>query len=561
MRRAVRQRITLMLFIFCLAFALLLGRLAFIQLYHGSQLAQTALNTQTRFFPAVQYSRGYILDRTGESLTDSRMRPALVLFPNMLVGKEVDLGRLAGIITLSQEQVINSLNRGEGLPAGRPVIIKYGLSVAEQEAIKALSLPGVYILPMEERYGPESLAVHLVGHLDGEGRGRKGIELLYDRYLHQSQPARYWPVVLDARGNVVPGLSFQQVKQNEQGQGSNVILTIDKGIQRAVERVMDRRIAKGAVVVLDITTGHVLAMASRPTFNQNAVTNSRRDNGEAQFLNRAVEHFYPGSIFKLVVAAAALEEGLVSLEEEFFCSGKYVFDTGLSMSCWREDGHGKLSFQEALALSCNPTFIEVGLRVGRENLVKYAGKLGLTRNTLIGYPLADYPSIRIDKYGPGKIANASLGQEGIRLSPLQVSSLIATIANNGKYISPKVVQAIEADNGEIVRTFAQEPSVQVIAPETAQKLKQMLTAVTLWGTGKAAWIPSLGTAGKTSTAETGRVDAENRKVVNAWFAGYVPLDEPRYAVTIFIEDGISGGSQAAPVFREIVKEIYKHPGE
>ncbi|KKM09269.1 hypothetical protein SY88_19810 [Clostridiales bacterium PH28_bin88] len=571
-------RISWLLIAFLLAFAALEVRMAYIQVVKGPQYAAAAARAHSQIVPGEQFPRGNILDRYGRVLSDPGERMGVVMFPGMVKDYENTARQLERMLGISTARAQSS----------QPFIVRSGLNPSEVAALTAARLPGVYLLPVDDRYGPDALATHLVGYigkidsrtwekLKASGKtvetatndqkvyrrddviGVKGIEAQYEDFLKALEPRYLWSATVDARGNMVSGLGFNRVVNPPGDTGrADVVLTVDRDIQELVERAMDRGVPRGAVVVLDVATGEVLAMASRPDYNQGwpADTLEPGRAPDNPFLNRALEHYFPGSIFKTVVAAAALEEGLVTPQEKFVCSGAYVFDTGLSISCWKKEGHGELTFQEALAVSCNPTFIEVGLRLGRERLLKYAGRFGLDKDTLIGYQLPAGPApISIDRYGPGKVANASLGQEGVRLTPLQVAGIMATVARGGQHLSPKIVREVVDSQGKVIKEFNSAAPVRAISPETSALLKQMLESVTTGGTGREAWVTGWGSAGKTSSAESGSIDQAGQSITNAWFAGYAPLVNPRYALAVLVEGGPSGGSAAAPVFRVIIEGI------
>jgi peptidoglycan glycosyltransferase/penicillin-binding protein 2 len=345
--------------------------------------------------------------------------------------------------------------------------------------------------------------------------------------------------------------------RNKQKQNSYVVLTIDKRIQEVVENAMDKRISKGAVVVMDIHSKEILAMASRPTFNPYQVSDIIAFDNRSTLSNRALSKYYPGSLFKLLLSTAALDEGKVNMEEIFSCSGQYVYNDQVTTSCWKEEGHGALSFAEAFANSCNPTFIQVGLRLGRTKLMQYVDQLHLTDESIIGYNPGQIGTyVKIDG-GNTALGNASLGQEGVMLSPVQIASLLSTIADDGWWTSPSLVQYTMDQNGQ-KEMLPQGERQQVITADTAGKVKQILEKVVEEGTGKSAAIPEARVAGKTATSQTGRMKSADEEVLNTWFAGYFPADQPRWAIVVMAEEGSSGAQDCAPVFNDISRGILKY---
>ncbi|NPV27361.1 MAG: penicillin-binding protein 2 [Firmicutes bacterium] len=578
------RRITSLLFLFSFVWLIWAGRLGYLQLVQGKQLARQAVNLRSQTVILEEYPRGDILDRQGRSLTDVSEQPGVVVFPSLMSDINETVTSLEKVLDLPPDKLsclaeLPARSGGQRVNTA-PFVLKTRLSREELERVKALHLSGVYVLPLKMRYGPHSLATHLVGHvgqitpqqwavLDQTGKprayrlgdtiGQKGIESIYESELRGVDDAASVAALVDATGQPIAGLNLRaKTESPREGTRHHVVLTLDRDVQTIVEKVMDERVPCGAVVVLDIDTRDVLAMASRPNFNQNEVAKYLREEGASEFRNRALNLYYPGSIFKLVVAAAALEEGITKLDEHFYCSGKYCFNEKLAIPCLKRTGHGNLTLLEAMAVSCNPVFIELGLRLGRDRLLAFAEKFGLGQDVLLGYPLAQGEHFEIGPHEPGRLGNASIGQEGVRLTPLQVASLLATVADGGTYAPPRVVKAVLDSHGQTVSKYPSASKERVISPATARQLQVMLEAVTKWGTGQAAWVPG-GCAGKTSSAQSGRKNPTGREITDAWFAGYAPLDQPRWVVAVLVEGGSTGGKSAAPVFREIVRQMRQLP--
>ena len=501
--RNISDRLSKVLIILLISFSLLLFKLVQIQVINADDLHQRALEVQNRYLNAEAISRSDIVDRNGISLLDSKIETKDVMITN-------------------DRKIFIYENREELVQA--PNLEDYQL----------------FSLPVTVRYGNESLARHLIGHLV-EGKGVNGLERIYDEYLISS--SKYlWKIVLDGRGKIVPGLSFQSEERDVPR--NKLVLTIDRGIQKVVEDVMKNHGVSGCVVIMDPKNGDLLAVASRPNYDQNNLQGSIH---EAGLVNKAFQHYFPGSIFKILIAAAALEEDVVKPTDEFLCSGSYIFPTGLSINCWNREGHGHINLVEGMAYSCNPTFIDIGLKLGRLNILKYTERLKLTENTLVGYPQNEINKITID-YGPGKIANASLGQEGIMLTPVQMGVLISSIANGGYAVTPRVVKEIQDCQNNVIEEVISIPPYKIWSEDTVMTLQEMLYAVNRWGTGANAWSNSCPSAGKTASAETG-------SGLNALFSGYFPVDDPQYVVIVIVEGGSSGGGNAAPIFKDILEEI------
>jgi penicillin-binding protein 2 len=502
MRMKFVGRLLILTCVFSICFLLLFVRLFSLQILHGKELKDRAIQGQTRYLSAEEVARGDIVDASGKSL---------------LVGDNKAMA-----VFVSKEHGVIATEAGKGV-------------------IESDQLMDTYNVSIKSRYGAGALARHLIGHLQGD-KGANGLEMAYNQYL-MCEERYFWELVLDARGKVVPELSFG-LEEVEQVSRHRLVLTLDYDIQAVVEDILDQQQLVGAVVVINPHNGDLLAVASRPNYDQNIVTQA---NNHESYLNRAFQHYYPGSIFKILIGAAALEEGIVDIWEKHECNGSFIFPTGLTINCWQKDGHGSINMTEAMAFSCNTVFIKYALELGRKNLIKYTDRLGLNSNQILGYPQSPLNYIKID-YGPGKVANAALGQEGIMLTPVQMAVLVSSIANGGYTVTPRVVKSVIDQDDNPILGIPSVPPHRVWSGDTASKIGEMLYAVNRWGTGINAWSDNVPSAGKTGSAEAG-------KGINAIYAGYFPIDSPQYAVVVLIKDGSSGGKSAAPIFKKIIERI------
>lgn len=576
----MKERIVGIMFVFLVPFFLITGRLFSLQVLQGhglaqdSGLVQRALNMRSQSLSAEEYYRGEILDRNMHSLTDSGIRPTLVAFPGGISDLKAACSEMSKIIGGTSLQLWQQIQRNiENYGRHVPVILKVNLTTAEVRRINENKPAGFVVLPVKTRYGPHSLARHLVGYLNSispekwrkmaaenktvatnsflptayrmtDKIGVAGLEGKYEEVLRGSSPEKSFRGIADANGRLLAGLGYLLKEEEADRWRNHVILTIDRRCQEIVEKIMDQEIARGAVVVIDLVNGDVLALASRPNFDQNMI--EKYLTGYDELLDRSErEAFYPGSVFKLVVAAAALEENLLKTKEELFhCPGKYLFPDHTQINCTRE--HGMLTLKEAITKSCNITFIQLGLRLGSAKLAEYAAKLGFQLN------LGEHSP-------PALLANTSIGQQGVLVSPLQIANLYATIGRNGVYYPYRIVSQIRNYQGDVIRDFPQEFGEQILQPATCAFLKDCLTNAVKEGTGQQAWIEEKGTAGKTGTAQANKTGR-----VIAWFAGITPVQNPRLAIAVMVEEkisgsskGLRGGEEAAPVFKKTAEEIYK----
>ncbi|MDD3023612.1 MAG: penicillin-binding transpeptidase domain-containing protein, partial [Syntrophomonadaceae bacterium] len=327
-------------------------------------------------------------------------------------------------------------------------------------------------------------------------------------------------------------------------------------LQEIVEN-KSKNIKKGAIVVMDVQSKEVLAMASRPAFNPNDdLANLIKNDKESTLSNRALSKYHPGSLIKILLAAAALEEKKVSLDDEFYCNGQYVFNDAVAIPCWKEAGHGKIDFAAGFALSCNPTFIKVGLELGKQSLLEYVEKMHLTDGRLLGYTNYLESYVKIEPGEPA-LGNACLGQEGVMITPLQMTSLLATIADDGKWAPPSLLCYTIDSKGkkQELPAIAKE---QVIKQETAKAVQYLMEMVVSDGTGKTAALKEIKAAGKTATSQTGNLRENGQEILDTWFGGYFPADNPRWAIVVMVEGGQSGAQDAAPVFKDIAQAMLQY---
>lgn len=575
-----------------IAFIFLTAVLGYRQIIQGQDLAQKAINNRRKLISAEQYSRGDFLDRNNLFLTDVGVRPSLVIFPHMIGNHSQTAEVIAKALELSyltKEKIENDIrpyNKNGKVLLKQPFVLKPNLTNSETQRINSLGIPGVAVLPIKTRYGPGFLSAHVIGHMtkdntmyeelkqvgktiDSKNRtgnklykstdpiGANGLEKQFEYELKGMEAEKQISVVVDAIGRLVKGLGYRSIDKEEDPSRYNIILTIDKRYQQIVEDIMDHELAKGSVVVIDIASGDILALASRPNFDPNRIEEivlDNKDNGE--FVNRSYEMYYPGSVFKIIVAIAALEEGLVDLDEKFICEGNYTFNDSNVISCLRE--HGEINLYDAFAVSCNSTFINLALRLGPERLKHYAKKI------------ADIDiKFNYKEPNPADIGNASIGQKGVQTDAVHLANILATIARDGKYQGTRLVDGLVNSTG-FKKVFYEEPSYLVMKPETAKIIQEMLSGVVERNLGWQNWLPNLSAAGKTGTAQNGKKyelpTGEQKEKTHAWFVGYAPQKNPRIAVSVLVEETLveknnpHGGKDAAPIFRKVVEGIFKLEG-
>lgn len=529
---------------------LLMTRLFYLQVLDGERLTVMAIEGRVQEF-MLAVPRGDILDRNGVLLTSNCQQYSLLIFPDQIKdvsAVKVLLASLTGRETTEIEKKI--------LQEKKPFRLLGNMTEDMAHKIDTAHVPGVVVVSERLRYGT-GLAAHVIGYINAaDNQGVSGIEEMYDEILRGNDP-EYIAAMVDAGQEIIPGLGYKRLHLENDMALSNVVLTLDTHLQSVVENVLDEtHMKKGAVIILEPHTGEILAMASRPNFDANDLTRYFND-ASSPLLNRAITAYQPGSVFKLLVAGAALDLAKTSPQEVFNDQG-YIDVDHLRFKGWdyEQGPRGNITFTDAMAYSSNPVFIKIALRIGAEQMVSYAKKMGFGQKFAIG--LSDEAAGNVPlaaQMYDGEIANFAIGQGTLEATPLQVAAMAATIVNDGTKVTPYLVSKYTQADGKTIKKYSPSRGNQVLSVKTARKLQDMMKAVTKYGTGKTAAVDEFGSAGKTGSAETGRRDSAGDSISHAWFVGYAPLDRPQYVMVVFVEDGMSGGEVAAPIFREIMENI------
>lgn len=544
-----KGRVLLILYLITAVFGLLGLRLYQIQVKEHENYSAAAFRQRSRL-TELYHERGHILDRNMISFTGRSTEYVAVLQPALFTRDGRTRELIAEALGVDPSEFINF---SEFNPA--PVVYP----IDEETALKWKESPifGISVVERRKRTEKNMPAAHLIGYTDEScSQGLAGIEKAYQDIL-SSKKSIYALAVADAKNRFLNEYGYQLMKTGGDSPLS-VRLTLDYHMQKLAEEVLDSMVVAGAVVVVDILSGDILVLASRPGFDPNDVSAYLYDETQPLF-NRAVAGYTPGSIFKIITAAAALEKKFDPLVT-FNCPG--FINLGNHMfKCWSYEagGHGVLDMKEGFAQSCNSYFIELGIRVGISDMIETARKFGLGSVTgLNNQRIPEYEGILPDAselISDGEAANLSMGQGKILVTPLQAAGMAAIIANGGIRNTFNVVDCLVNKDGDIIRDLKQKKWERVISKETAEELKKMMEATVKDGTGQNADIGGYGgSAGKTGSAETGLFEGD-RRILHAWFTGYFPYSEPKYAMCVFVEDGTGGGSSAAPVFAEIAARI------
>lgn len=539
-----RGRIFLIL-VFVIALALA-GRLFYIQILGFDELSAAA---------AVQQQVTIIgLDRRG-TIYDRNMTP--------LTGGSTEYVYLTHKSHIDSEfyEIMDGLGaRGRGSASSEYAVYAsdtYDKDTADLLAEKYLT----YIIEASKRYDEAQTAAHVIGYVNTyDNKGISGIEYELNDILSAPRGKIY--AVADRDGAFLPGMPLREENADgESGASGNIVLTLDSKIQEIAENALSESDKNGAVVILDAKTGEILAIASTPVYNPNSVKDYI-ESGDNELVNKCTQGEYPpGSIFKIVVTAAALENEtrdkdgrLVDKNTMFHCTGKEKL-SGIEIGCSTggKDGHGDISLEQAFAYSCNCAFIQLGKLTGSENIIDMAEKLGLGEA-----PISDLPSVRRgnvttleNAVGDG-IGNLSIGQGEMLVTPLQVARLTNIIARRGNDVELSLIKNADEIMTSAGGSFAQRRvDANVISKETAEEITHMMRQTVIYGTARGTGS-NFEAAGKTGSAETGTYEGAP---VHGWFTGFFPASDPKYTITVFVENGRSGRASAVPIFEKIAAEI------
>ncbi len=571
-----RPRVLVMAALCTSGFVVLLGQLWYLQALEGGRLAEMSDRNRIRVQP-VAAPRGILFDRNGLPLVDNRPAFTLSIIPREVQDRDTVLARLGVLLKLPVAEMADALDR---VPADsiRPVRLRRGLTPEDEIRVRErqADLPGVIVeIEPVRTYPTTTFAAHLLGyvrevndeqlragrHRRGDMIGQSGLERLLDEHLRGQEGGER--IEVD-----VMGRPMRVLEREEPRPGAEVVTTVDRRIQEAAERAMEGK--AGAVVVLDPRDGDVLAMVSTPAYALDRLTGSLdRDewlslvrDPKSPLMNRALQSQYaPGSVFKIVVAAAGLQEATITPMDRMYCNGTFPLG-GHVFHDWKEGGHGHMDTRRAMVQSCNIFFYQAGLKIGPEAISRYARAFGLGAppGTDLGgekagfIPLAD--GRRRRGWQAGETVNMSIGQGRVLVTPMQVARMMAAVANGGVLWKPRLVQRVVQVDGSLAYTAESRATGRVdLSPVVWAFLQNSLTGVVSEGTGAAARLPGILVAGKTGTAQSAARDAKG-VLDHAWFASYAPADNPQAVVVVLVERGGKGGQVAAPIARQIYRAMF-----
>ena len=425
--------------------------------------------------------------------------------------------------------------------AGKPFAFVCSRKGSDSEGLTFFDIP--------VHFCSENTAPHVVGYLS-EGRGASGIEYAYDRILRGGSSENSVTYSTDGSGNILIGAGKDVIRSKKQETG--VVLTIDSRIQKICHNA-GKNIEKGAIVVSDVDSGEILALASFPEFDPCDIAPALNDS-RSPLINRALYSYSVGSIFKLVTASEAIDENFAGYVYD--CQGS-INVCGQLFRCHKTDGHGLQDMTEAMTNSCNTYFISLSQLLDLPSYRERAYSLGFGREIHLCAGMTASAGVlptNEELLVPAELANFSFGQGRLTASPLQINAMTCAIANGGYLIMPEMIRGITLD-GKSVGNEKLPRRSKVLSEETAAQLRKMMIAAVYCNDNSKARPRYIRAAAKTSTAQTGRTDEDGEELCNAWITGFFPASSPTYAVTVLVEDGGYGNDAAAPVFADIVDGI------
>ncbi len=537
-----------------IVFVIVILKVFYIQVFEYDKLNSLASSLWSRNLP-IEADRGKIYDRNGVVLADNITTTSLVLIPNQIKDKKDVTEKLAKILNVSYDQMKEHVYKNTSIERVHPFGRRLDYKVAEK--IEKLNLEGVYLVRESKRSYPYGTELsHTLGFVGIDNQGLSGIELQYDDYLTGSYGAiKYFS---DAKGNK---LDLAQVYESPQN-GVNVTLTINQKIQASVERELNNVMTKydpetALAIAMDPNTGEILAMSSRPNFD--AVNYQDYD---IETLNRNLPiwaTYEPGSTFKIITLSAALNEGLVDLDKETFYDAGSVKVANAKIKCWKAGGHGHQIFLQVVENSCNPGFVELGNRLGKEKLFDYIDKFGFGKKT--GIDLNGEAAgilFDLDKVGPVELATTAFGQ-GVSVTPIQQITAVSAAINGGTLYKPYIVKSLnDPETNSVIKENTPTKVRQVISKEASSEVRRALESVVTNGSGRNAYIEGYRVGGKTGTAQKVKDGAYMVGNYILSFIGFLPADDPQVVVYVAINNPKRvvqyGGVVSAPVAKTILTD-------
>ncbi len=548
-------RIKVLFIIICIALLLVLGKVFYVQVFSYKKLNKLSDDLWSRNLE-ITAERGKILDRNGKVLADNITTTSVYVVPSQIKDKEKVAKILSEELNASYKDIYKHVTKNVSIERIHPEGRRLSSDIADK--INKHKLEGVYLIKESERFYPnKSLLSHVLGYVGIDNQGLSGIELLYDKYLTgENGWVKYYS---DAKGNRLD-INEEYIKSTK---GMDIMLTIDLDIQKSVERELDNIVSmfkpdNAYVLAMDPNTGEVLAMSSHPNFDPN---NYKEYDTETLNRNLPIWKTYePGSTFKIVTTASAVEEGVVDLENDTFYDSGSVTVSNAKIRCWKSGGHGAQTFMQVFQNSCNPGFVELGFRLGKEKLFSYINKFGFGKKT--GIDLngeANGILFSLDQVKDLELATTAFGQ-GVAVTAIQQVNAVSSIVNGGTLYKPFVLKSIVDSNTNNVITENKKTKVRkTISKKTSKIMRQALENVVALGGGKKVYIDGYRVGGKTGTAqkqENGRY-LENNYIMS--FMAVLPANDPKIVLYLAIDNpkntALLSSYTTTPFVRNILLDV------
>lgn len=550
------QRLRWMIIIFFVCLCVITIRLVYVQLVQSESLGIKAEQLWLRDI-VFQPNRGEIMDRNGQVIVSNESTSTVILIPAHIDNHDDTANKLAQVLQMPVEKAKEYVKKKASSviihPAGRKI------SAQQEEQLRQLEIPGVYLAKDNKRFYPyDSYLAHVLGFTGIDNQGLMGLELQYDQLLSGEKGA--FSYYSDAKGNQ---LQQSGGKYQPPIDGFNLQTTIDLQVQAVIERELtiaeEMYQPDGAIAIaVNPNNGEVLGMASRPTYDP---TNYQDVKQEIYNRNLPVwSTFEPGSTFKIITLAAAMEENLVDLENDSFYDKGFIHVSGARLRCWKAGGHGSQSMLEVVQNSCNPGFVHIGQLLGKEKLFSYISAFGFGEKTGIDVQGEGTGILfSLEKVGPVELGTTSFGQ-GVSVTPIQQVMAVSAVINGGYLYEPYLTKAwLHPETNKQVQSKEPHIKRRVISEETSKKMREALESVVAKGTGRPAYVDHYRVGGKTGTAqkvgEQGTYLANNHIVS---FIGFAPADNPEIVVYVAIDNPKNtiqfGGVVAAPIVKKILEE-------
>lgn len=540
----------------------LIGRLVYLMIFCSEYYGNKAENLHERERD-IKAARGKLLDANGTVLATNKSVCTISVIHNQMEEPEKVIAMLVKELGISEETARKRVEKVSSIER-----VKTNVAKETGDAIRAYGLSGVKVDEDYKRYYPYgTLASKVLGFTGADNQGILGLEVKYDEYLQGTNGKIL--TLTDARGIEIENAGESRL---EPVNGYDLCLSLDYNIQmyceQAAKKVCTKKSADSvSVIVMNPQNGELMAMVNYPEFDLNDPFTLVGDTGESvsaeekqnllnkMWRNQCISDTYePGSTFKIITAAAALEEGVVKLDDTFYCPG-YKIVEDRRIRCARTTGHGAETFETGIMNSCNPVFMELGERLGAENFVGYFKQFGLLSKTNIDLPgEAGTIMHKTENIGPVELATISFGQS-FQITPIQLVTTVSSIINGGTRVTPHFGVSVQDADGNTVKTFSYETHENICTAETSETMRYLLEKVVSEGTGKNAKIEGFSIGGKTATSQT--LPRSDHKYISS-FLGFAPADNPQVLVLVVINNpqGIYyGGTIAAPVAKEIFENI------